>query len=66
MTNMTAYLGWSRTTEVPVTPDDLGCGAGLVLCFECGGTGDRPYGPTPAECGPCVDCKGTGEVLISI
>lgn len=65
---MTAYLGFLRDTEVSVLPIDLGCGAGQVTCFECGGTGDwTPFHPEP-ENGPysCVDCKGTGKILISI
>ena len=40
--------------------------AGLVVCKECGGSGDWSYGPTPDTCGPCIDCKGTGEVLVSV
>lgn len=65
---MIAYLGFTRDTEVEVEPEDLGCGAGRVSCFECGGDGDwTKFHPEP-ELGPfqCVDCKGTGSVLISI
>ena len=63
---MIAYLGWSRATEVEVEPIDLGCGAGQVACFECGGDGD--WTKFVPELGPqqCVCCKGTGRVLISI
>jgi hypothetical protein len=63
-----AYVGYHRTTEVPVQPVDRGCGAGEVPCFECGGTGDwTPFHPEP-EKGPfqCVECKGTGRLLVSI
>ncbi len=35
-----------------------------IACPECEGTGWWGYGPTPDECGPCVDCKGTGKILI--
>lgn len=65
---MTAYLGFARETEVECDPMDLGCGAGEVRCFECGGDGDwTKFHPEP-ETGPhsCVSCKGTGKVLISI
>jgi hypothetical protein len=37
-----------------------------LRCTECGGTGDWPYGPTPAEYGSCVDYKDTGRILVSI
>lgn len=67
---MTAYLGFSRMTEVEVEPVDLGCGAGEVPCFECGGEGDwTKFHPEPETLGgplQCVDCKGTGRVLIAI
>lgn len=70
MTEMTAYLGGHRSTEVAVVPVDLGCGAGLVTCFECGGDGDwtkvHPEPETLSEPLRCVDCKGTGKVLVSI
>lgn len=66
---MIAYLGWKRETEVEVEPIDLGCGAGEVPCFECLGTGDwtpfMPYEEQGVQ-HPCVACKGTGAILISI
>lgn len=65
---MTAYLGWHRTTEVKCEVQPLACGAGKVKCFECFGTGDwTPFHPEP-HLGPfqCVQCKGTGWQLISI
>lgn len=40
--------------------------AGKMICLECDGTGEWPYGPTPAECGRCVECKGSGSILVSI
>jgi len=65
---MVAYLGWWRTTEVEVAPVRFGCGAGEVPCFECDGTGDwTPFHPDPPPEGVlCVECKGTGRVLISV
>jgi hypothetical protein len=65
---MIAYLGFKRTTEIEVEPIDLGCGAGEVACFECGGDGNwGKFAPeiVGADC-PCVECKGTGRVLVSI
>lgn len=69
---MIAYVGFYRNTEVEDHPVDLGCGAGEVNCFECGGDGDwrkfdpeYEYIPLPRKL-PCVDCKGTGKILISI
>ncbi len=67
---MIAYLGFRRETEVVVQPIDLGCGAGEVQCFECIGSGDwTQFHPEPhlfPDGLPCVTCKGTGKVLISI
>ena len=40
--------------------------AGKMICLECDGTAEWPYGPTPAECGRCVECKGSGSILVSI
>lgn len=65
---MVAYVGFLRSTPVDVQPIDRGCGAGEVPCFECGGDGDwTKYHPEP-EKGPyqCVNCKGTGRVLVCI
>ena len=70
MPRMTAYLGWKRETEVSVSPCDLGCGAGEVACFECGGDGDwTKFHPEPHKLSApmkCVECKGTGKVLVSV
>lgn len=68
MPMMVAYRGFSRETEVECEVEDVGCGAGITECFECGGDGDwTKFHPEP-ELGPfpCVDCKGTGKVLIAI
>ena len=65
---MTAYLGIKRETAVDCEVEDVGCGAGRVICFECGGSGDwTQFYPEP-ELGPfpCVPCKGTGFQLIDI
>lgn len=65
---MTAYRGHLRSTETPCVVEDLGAGAGRARCFECGGDGDwTKFHPEP-ELGPfpCVECKGSGSVLVSI
>ena len=41
-------------------------GVGETDCLECGGSGWWGFGPTEDECGPCVDCKGTGRILVGI
>lgn len=67
---MTLFLGFSRETELEQEVEDLGCGAGRTACPECEGTGDwTRFHPEPESLdGPlaCVDCKGTGYILVSI
>ena len=65
---MTWYYGWKRDREKTVEIEMLSpeIGAGRMSCPECEGTGWWGYGPTEAECGLCVDCKGTGKILVSI
>jgi hypothetical protein len=66
-TIMEIFQGHIRGSAGLRVVEILGDGvAGRAACFECLGTGDWPFGPTPAECGPCVDCKGTGRILVSI
>lgn len=72
-----AYLGWYRETpiEVEITEEDVERGYGFVPCFECEGTGIWDYYPddyfdyekeipTGKEF-QCINCKGTGKVLIN-
>jgi hypothetical protein len=46
------------------------CGAGQIDCRECGDDGDwLKFHPQPElhpEGFACVECKGTGRVLVSI
>jgi hypothetical protein len=67
---MSIWRGFSRETEVAVEVEYLGCGAGWIVCPECGGDGDwLKFHPEPAlhpEGFPCVECKGTGWVLVSV
>ena len=72
-----AYLGFYRETpeEVEVTKDDIKQGYAYVPCFECEGTGIWDYYPDnyfdyekeipTGKYFQCVDCKGTGKVLIN-
>lgn len=69
---MIAYVGWFRTTEVVVkdpTLEEQIIGCMLVNCFECGGTGRWPYHPEQKgkfAIPKCINCKGTGTVLIGV
>ena len=40
-------------------------GVGETDCLECDGLGYWGFGPTEEENGCCVDCKGTGKILVS-
>lgn len=46
----------------------LDCGAGQMLCPECGGDGDWSKFHPEELTGPmpCLDCKGTGRMWVSI
>lgn len=64
---MIGYFGFKRETEIELQPKDLGCGAGQIDCPECEGTGDwARFYPEPVLRMICVDCKGTGKILIGI
>jgi hypothetical protein len=54
---MLIWRGFSRETEVAVEVELLGCGAGRIVCRECGGDGDWLK---------FHQCKGTGWVLVSV
>jgi hypothetical protein len=67
---MLIWRGFARETEVAVEVEPSGCGAGRIVCRECGGDGDwLKFHPEPElhrEGFPCVECKGTGWVLVSV
>lgn len=65
MVRMVAYFGFKRDTEVVVDVLPLECGAGYIICTECGGTGDWPWHPSGVV-EDCVPCKGQGRMYISI
>lgn len=37
-----------------------------INCIECNGTGWWAYGPEEEEPGPCVPCKGAGQVMVGL
>lgn len=43
-----------------------GATVGQIACLECSGSGWWGYGPTEADNGECVDCKGTGRVWVGL
>ncbi len=65
---MTAYCALNCDTIIEVNVHEIGAGAGRVPCFECEGDGN--WGKFAPEIvgsdGLCVDCKGTGFILISV
>jgi hypothetical protein len=42
----------------------LECGAGLMPCVDCEGTGTFQGCPSGPE--DCVPCKGTGKMFVSV
>lgn len=52
--------------HVRIASYPAGSTTGRVACHECGGSGWWGYGPTEAECGPCVVCKGTGREWVGL
>jgi hypothetical protein len=66
--HMSVYCAANCDTEVACDVEDIGCGAGIIKCLECGGDGNwGKFAPeiVGPDC-PCVECKGTGYRLISI
>ncbi len=62
----TIYCGQSRNTEVERDVELLGCGVGRIDCLECGGSGVWTFMEPEIPAEPCVPCKGTGKVLVSV
>lgn len=61
------YVGWNRNTEilVDVNENDSERGFTYVNCLECNGTGMWDFLEyIPAD--ECVNCKGTGKILINV
>lgn len=60
--------GMMRETVVLCDVDTSAGIAGTIACLECGGDGNwGKFAPeiVGADC-PCVDCKGTGIMWVSI
>lgn len=66
MSEMTVYCGSLRETEVILSVEDLGNGAGRIACLECYGTGLWAFMEPEIPAFPCVECKGTGKILVSV
>jgi DnaJ-class molecular chaperone len=67
MERMTAFVALNGDTPIEVDVERLGGGAGRIRCPECDGSGNLShFPPGTARPGPCVDCKGTGLVLVSV
>ena len=67
-TRMSIWRGFSRETEVEVEVEHMGCGAGRIICRECGGDGDwLKFHPEPElhPDGFPVRRMGTGRILVS-
>ena len=65
--SMTVDYGRRKQKQIYKVVKDLGCGAGETSCMECDGSGKWPFAPyaVPPD-SDCVDCKGTGKVLVSV
>lgn len=61
------YVGWGRETEVEIEVNkcDSELGFTYIKCLECDGSGVWDFIEyIPSD--KCVDCKGTGKVLINV
>lgn len=61
------YTGWYRTTEVKIDVDENDSLVGYkhINCLECNGTGIWDFVEyIPLD--KCVNCKGTGKILINV
>lgn len=65
---MSVWGGQNFVTELPVHVEQVAPGVGRIVCLECSGDQERYRSYFPPEIGVthCMDCKGTGFVLINI
>lgn len=65
---MTVYCALNNDTAVPRAVVSRGGVAGEIPCLECGGSGKWLIELPADEPHPdyCVDCKGSGRILVSI
>lgn len=60
---MTVYC---RGAALPIAVRDLGCGVGRIPCMECHGTGRCLFPVEMTAIETCVDCKGSGTMLVGL
>jgi hypothetical protein len=63
---MTVYAGKNRVTPVSVDIEVVTPGVGRTGCLECHGTGWWAFAEPEIPGEPCVACKGTGRIWVSI
>jgi ferredoxin-like protein FixX len=63
---ITVFCAKNRETVVCHFVEDLGCGAGRIVCLECAGSGWWDYMEPEIPGYACNDCKGSGYALVSI
>jgi hypothetical protein len=64
---MRLYGGPDLETSMSVEVEEVAPGVGRIVCPECGGQPHKYANLFPPELGihQCLDCKGTGYVLVS-
>jgi hypothetical protein len=61
---MDCYVGENNNEVAHQLVKDMGAGAGLTKCVVCEGAGR--WHPDEATMALCINCDGTGKVLVSI
>lgn len=61
---MEIYRGERSALQIEV--EDLGCGVGRIACPECLGTGKSQWPVEMTGVVECIDCKGTGRLLVGL
>ena len=61
---------YCRGHELEMPVEDLGCYVGRITCLECVGDGDAekfwPDAKALTGSSRCIDCKGTGRMLVGL
>jgi len=63
---MTIFCANNCDTAVRRYVQNLGYGAGRIVCLECAGSGWWDYAEPEVPGCACNDCKGSGYTLVSI